>query len=95
MRTSSLHLALIRVNSTARLITHSNSYKDILMPNKDLMFIMDISISIKKDTKTHMETLSITRIASKAIRTVTILENSLTNTASTTILQEIKAFYSK
>jgi hypothetical protein len=65
------------------------------MPSKDLMFTMDISISIKKDTKTHMETLSITRIASRDIKIVRILESSLTNTANTTTLQEIKAFFSK
>ena len=95
MRTSFLHPALSRVNSTARLITHSNSYKDLLIPSKDLMFTMDISISIKKDTKTHMETLSITRIASKDIKIVRTLENSLTNSANTATPQEIKTFYSK
>ena len=65
------------------------------MPSKDLMFAMDISISIKKDTKTHMETLSITRIASKDIKIARTLENSLTNSANTATPQEIKTFFSK
>ena len=65
------------------------------MPSKDLMFAMDISISIKKDTKTHMETLSITRIASKDIKIARTLENSLTNSVNTATPQEIKTFYSK
>jgi hypothetical protein len=65
------------------------------MPSKDLMFTMDISISIKKDTKTQMETLSITRIASKDIKIARILESSLTNSANTAIPQEIKTFFSK
>ena len=65
------------------------------MPSKDLMLIVVISISIKKDTKTLMETLNLTRIASKAIKIVRTLENSLTNTVNTAILQEIKVFFSK
>ena len=95
MKTSSLLLVLSRVSNTAKLITPTNSCKELLMPNKDRQFIMVISISTKKDTNTHMETHNIIKIVSKGKRIAKTMEITLISTASTVTPPETRAFFNK